>query len=225
MNMHGHHFSQVAHSFHDLYYNSNVWRDTFWHDTPVLKCPLDLWMYQELLVNIRPELIVECGTWAGGSAFFMAHMLDLIGKGEIITIDVLSGTEVRAHYDQHQPVRSLRVRPEHQRITYLLGSSTDPPIVRAVAEKARGRKVVLVVADSDHSEAHAACELEVYHSIVTPGSYFIMEDTNIGGSGPRSAVEKFLMKHADFEVDRRCEKLLLTFNPGGYLRRKVMQES
>lgn len=214
--------SPVAQSFHSLFYESNVWRNTFWHDTPVLKCPLDLWIYQELIRKLSPSLIVECGTWAGGATLFMAHMLDILGNGRIVTIDILTGAQVREHYDRFLPPRDppVQIRPEHHRITQLLGSSTDAATVAQVVAAAEGQRCVLVIADSDHSCEHAYAELLAYHSLVTPGSYFIMEDTNIPLGGPRQAVAAFLRDHGEFEVDEDLEKFLLTFNPGGYLRRK-----
>jgi cephalosporin hydroxylase len=217
--------SETVNSFHNLFYDSNVWRSTYWHDTPVLKCPLDLWIYQELIRKLRPELIVECGTWAGGATLFMAHMLDLIRHGRIVTIDILTREQVREHYDKFGfgTGAPVRIRPEHHRITQLIGSSTNPAIIQQVFAAAEGKGPVLVVADSDHSCEHAYSELAAYHSLVTAGSYFIMEDTNIPAQGPRQAVQAFLQHHNEFEVDQSLEKFFLTFNPGGYLRRKPDQ--
>jgi cephalosporin hydroxylase len=213
--------AETIQSFHNLFYDSNVWRSTYWHETPVLKCPFDLWVYQELIRKLHPDLIVECGTWAGGATLYMAHMLDLVGSGRIITIDVLTGAQVREHYDHFgASCPNLRIRPRHPRIQQLIGSSTDPAITAQVRDTAQGLPCVLVVADSDHIQEHAYAELAGYSPLVTPGSYFIMEDTNIPIGGPRQAVEAFLTQHPEFEADVALEKFFLTFNPGGYLRRK-----
>jgi cephalosporin hydroxylase len=213
---------EITRAFHNCYYESDVWRNTYWHSTPVLKCPFDLWIYQEIVASVQPALIVECGTWAGGSALFLANMLDIVGDGKIITIDLLETNQVREHYLRYLPELAARlcIRPEHPRIKQIIGSSTDPQIVANVTEVVSEGGAVMVIADSDHSIEHAYAELDAYHALVTPGSYFVMEDTNIPESGPRQAVDRFLAGHPEFAIDATREKFLLTFNPCGYLRRK-----
>ena len=195
---------------HDALYLSDAWTEATWLGAQALKNPLDLWVYQEIMVDTRPELIVETGTYRGGSAFFLASICDLLGAGEIVSIDV---EPVRADY------------PSHPRITYLGGrSSTDPGVVATVRERAAGRPT-LVVLDSDHSQAHVEAELAVYAPLVAVGGYVIVEDSNIGQirkdllPGPLEAIETFLARTDGFEIDRRREKFLITFNPSGYLRR------
>jgi cephalosporin hydroxylase len=215
--------AELTGRFHDLFYSSQVWRNTYWRSVPVLKCPLDLWIYQELIFKLTPDPVVECGTWAGGSSLYIADLLDLTGRGTVLTIDILSAEEVKAHYALHLPkaVDQVQIRPEHPRVRHLLGSSTEPAIIQNVKEIASGKETVLVIADSDHSQEHAYAELHTYCHLVTPGSYFIMEDTNIPFDGPGAAVARFLDEHPEFESDLGMQKFLLTFNPGGYLRRKV----
>jgi cephalosporin hydroxylase len=203
--------------FHHLYYDGlpgegNIFKRTFWMGVECLKCPLDLWVYQEILHEIRPDLVVETGTHLGGSALFMAHMMDIIGKGEIVTIDI--NHEAR--------------RPTHPRIHYVHGSSADPLILETILDN-RADTVRMVILDSDHSESHVTRELELLSPHVTPGSYLIVEDTNINGHpaypdygpGPFEAVEKFLARNSAFEVDETREKFLMTFNPRGFLRRTI----
>ena len=195
---------------HDAFYESDAWTRATWLGAQALKNPLDLWVYQEIVVETRPELIVETGTYRGGSALFLASVCDLVGMGEVVSIDV-------------EPARDDY--PVHPRITYLAGrSSTDPGVVAEVAERAAGRPI-LVVLDSDHSQAHVEAELEAYAPLVPVGCYLIAEDSNIGlirkdlMPGPLQAVESFLARTDDFEIDREREKFLITFNPSGYLRR------
>ena len=197
-----------------LYYEDGregrTWRDTYFLGVPLRKNPLDLWIYQELLSELRPDLIVETGTLFGGSAYFMARMCDLLEQGSIVTIDV----------------KERPGRPEHPRITYLTGSSTSPEIVGEVARRAREARCVLVVLDSDHRREHVLAELRAYGPIVSAGSYMVVEDTNINGHpvwrdfgpGPMEAVEAFLAESPEFEVDPRREKFLFSANPRGYLR-------
>ncbi|HET7367385.1 MAG TPA: CmcI family methyltransferase [Gaiella sp.] len=195
---------------HNALYLSDAWTEATWLGAQALKNPLDLWVYQEILVESRPDLIVETGTYRGGSAFFLASICDLLGVGEVVSIDV-------------EPVRDDY--PSHPRITYLGGrSSTDPEVVATVRERAAGKRT-LVVLDSDHSQEHVEAELAAYAELVPVGGYVIVEDSNIGQirkdllPGPLEAIETFLAGTDTFEIDRRREKFLITFNPSGYLRR------
>ena len=195
---------------HDVLYLSDAWTEATWLGAQALKNPLDLWVYQEIMVDTRPELIVETGTYRGGSAFFLASICDLLGTGEVVSIDV-------------EPVRDDY--PAHPRITYLGGrSSTDPEVVSTVRERAAGKRT-LVVLDSDHSQAHVEAELAAYAEIVPVGCYVIVEDSNIGQirkdllPGPLEAIESFVARTDEFEIDRAREKFLITQNPSGYLRR------
>jgi cephalosporin hydroxylase len=202
--------------FHNLYYDGlpgggHIFQRTFWMGVECLKCPLDLWVYQEIFHEIRPDLVVETGTHQGGSALFMAHMMDVIGKGEIVTIDIREAP-----------------RPTHPRIRYAHGSSVDPVLLGTILDN-RADTVRMVILDSDHSESHVTRELELLSPYVTSGSYLVVEDTNINGHpayrnfgpGPFEAVEKFLARNSAFEVDATREKFLMTFNPRGFLRRIV----
>jgi len=201
--------------FHKLYFEARAfnmtWRNTFWMGQPILKCPLDLWLYQELLHRVRPEVVVETGTAFGASAHFLACMMDLVGTGRVITIDI---------YDRPN-------RPTHPRVTYVTGSSVDPEVVSRVRQMVGPASPVLVILDSDHSMAHVARELEAYSPLVTSGSYLVVEDTNLNGHpvdaaygpGPMEALDAFLATKPPFAHDPATDKFLLTFNPRGYLRR------
>ena len=205
----------IVENFHNLYYfgpkeQGLIFTRTFWMNVACEKCPLDLWIFQEIIAELRPDLIIETGTRFGGSALFMAHILDLLGKGEVLTIDI----------DNSIP------RPPHPRITYVHGSSVDTALIESLLSERRD-EVRLVVLDSDHSKGHVLQELDLLASYVSVGSYLIVEDTNINGhptfptfgEGPYEAVAEFLEAHKEFAVDETREKFLLTFNPRGYLRR------
>lgn len=203
----------VVRAFHRLYYCSSLrtWSNTYWLGTQAQKCPLDLWVYQELLHELRPAVIVETGTASGGSALYLASICDLLGHGTVLTVDI---TEAE--------------RPAHERITYLTGSSVAPEMLEHIRELVGGRSPVLVILDSDHSRAHVLEELRLYAPLVSRDSYVIVEDTNVNGHpvdssfgpGPMEAVDAFLSETSDFEIDAECEKFFLTFNPRGYLRRR-----
>jgi cephalosporin hydroxylase len=203
----------IVDEFHRLYYTSaqRTWLNTRWLGVRVSKCPLDLWVYQELIVEVQPDLVIETGTLHGGSALYLASCMDLVGRGRVVTVDV----EERAG------------RPEHPRITYVAGSSVAPEVLERVRREAEGATTVMVVLDSDHSRDHVLAELHSYSPLVTPGSYLIVEDTNVDGGpvhwnqgpGPHEAIEAFLAERAPFARDAGREKFFLTFNPGGFLRR------
>jgi cephalosporin hydroxylase len=206
--------SAITDQFHRLYYHRapRTWRNTYYRGHRILKLPLDLWVYAELIHKLRPSLIVETGTRFGGSALWLADQLDLLGNGRVVTIDI-------------EPMEG---QPVHDRITYLLGSSTDPEIVEEVRRQLpTDGGAVLVVLDSDHARDHVYAEMRAYAPMVTEDSYLIVEDTNINGHpvlpefgpGPWEAVEKFLAETDEFEPDRSAEKFYVTMNPGGFLRR------
>lgn len=198
--------------FHRLSYGSYTWSMTSWMGVPLLKHPCDLFSLQDIIASLRPALIIETGTAYGGSALYLAHLCDLLGSGQVLSIDL-------------QPAPSL---PQHPRITYRVGSSTDTEIVGyATARAAQCGGPVLVLLDSDHHQAHVAAELDAYAPLVTVGSFCLVEDTNVNGHpvvpefgpGPMEAVAAFLPNHPEFQVDALPERYLISMHPGGWLRR------
>jgi len=202
----------VTEAFHRLYYDTAVWKDTYWLGVPTQKCPFDLWVYQEILYEQRPDLIVETGTAHGGSALYLACVCDQLGRGAIVTVDVY-------------PIEG---RPGHPRISYVTGSSTAPEVVAEIERLAEGRERVLVILDSDHARDHVLEELRIYSHLVSAGGYLVVEDTNVyghpvfpeHGPGPMEALELFLAETDEFEIDAAREKFFLTFNPRGFLRKR-----
>jgi cephalosporin hydroxylase len=135
--------------------------------------------------------------------------------GKVITVDI---------EDMSAEAREMPLAK--RMVEFLIGSSTDPSIVKAIGEKTAGKKVVVIL-DSLHTKEHVYDELKLYAPMVSVGSYLIAQDTNINGHpvlegfgpGPMEAVEQFLKENGNFEVDRSREKLLFTMHPGGYLKR------
>jgi cephalosporin hydroxylase len=210
---------RTAERFHDIYYSkldSGRGLHTIvlsWMGYELFKCPMDLWAYQELIVTFRPEIILETGTYKGGSALYLANLCELIDHGTVVSIDI--------------DATHAATRPQHPRITYLTGSSTGPDVLARVEAIVAGRSNVLVILDSDHRRDHVLDELRCYAGYVPVGGYLIVEDTNVNGHptypefgpGPWEAVDAFLAENADFVADRTRERFILTMNPRGYLRR------
>jgi cephalosporin hydroxylase len=205
----------IVDAFHRLYFETHDGAkrtlNVNWLGYRATKSPFDLWAYQEILVETRPELVVEAGTRLGGTSVFLASVFDLLGgDGRILTIDVNADPRL----------------PKHPRIEYLTGSSLDGPIVERVRSAAAGKRT-MVILDSLHTAAHVGAELAHYADLVGVGCYLIVEDTNVNGHpvlpdygpGPTEAVEAFLASTDRFVADRDRERFMLTLNPGGYLRR------
>jgi len=186
--------------------------ETTYFGVLAVKNPLDFWTYQEIVFDLKPAVIVEIGTQIGGTALALAHMLDHIGQGVVISVDL-----------DHSKVPNLV--KSHPRIKLVTGDACERfSSVRGVCA---GRMPVMVIEDSSHTYDNTLNVLRKYGAIITRGSYFIVEDgichhgLEAGPKpGPYEAVEQFLRENADFEVDRSKEAYLITWNPKGYLRRK-----
>jgi len=194
-----------------------------WLGVPIIQYPQDVIALQELVWADRPDLIIETGVAHGGSAVFFASMLELLGGGTVVAIDIDIRPHNRAAIESH---------PLAKRIVLVEGSSTDAGVVAMVADRARGAQRVMVVLDSDHTHEHVARELELYSPFVKRGGHLAVLDTIVErlpgpfpgrpwgpGNSPGSAVGAFLAKNDRFVVDAEVsDKLLITVAPGGYLR-------
>lgn len=206
----------ITKAFHFLYYGlgKRTWMSTYWMGTPLLKCPLDLWIYQEIMYEIKPDVVIETGTHQGGSARFLAYLLDVIGNGKIVTVDIKAPETTPPHHD---------------RIQYILGSSIAEETIQKVKNQINPGEKVMVILDSNHHRDHVLEELKIYGELVSPGSYMIVEDSNVGGHpvykkygpGPMEAIQSFMKspKGTKFMIDRSKEKFYMTFNPSGYLKK------
>ena len=211
--------TDIVQQFHKLWYASEAAGHVRWMGQPVLKSPFDLWVYQQILVDCRPDVLIETGTHRGGSALYFSMIARLAGLNmDVVTIDF----NPKIAYDES----AHRIHP-------IAGISTTSATLAKVEKFLRDRATsdrtpkVMVVLDSDHSMDNVLQELDMYAPLVTPGQYLVVEDTNINGHpvlpehgpGPHEAVEVFVSQHRDFHRDRTCERFLFTQNPGGWLKR------
>lgn len=196
-----------------------------WLGRPIIQYPQDIIAMQEIIWQVKPELIIETGIAHGGGLIFYASMLELIGgHGQVLGIDI----EIRPHNR-----RALEEHPMFKRITMIEGSSTDPEVVREVYRLAQGKNPIMVILDSLHTHEHVLRELQLYSPLVTKGSYLIVFDTVIEdlpedlwpdrpwgkGNNPKTAVWEFLKTNDRFIIDKEIEsKLLITAAPEGYLK-------
>jgi cephalosporin hydroxylase len=208
----------VVDQFHKLFYESTeTWHSTKWLGIGALQNPNDVWITQEIISEVKPDLIVEAGTFMGGSAALWAMVLEQVNpNGRVITIDIEDRVPAEAH--------NLPIVKE--RVDFLRGSSTDPKIIDEIRRRADGKKV-LVILDSDHSKNHVLDEMNAYGPMVTKGSYMIVQDTNINGHpvypdfgpGPWEALDEYLPKNEQFQSDKSRERLMFTMHPRGYLKK------
>jgi cephalosporin hydroxylase len=212
-----------------------------WLGRPIIQYPQDIVAMQELIWQIKPDLIIETGIAHGGSLIFYASMLALLdmceaietgaaldpknSKRKVLGIDI----EIRPHNRA-----AIEAHPMASRIQMIEGSSIAPEIIEQVKEVARGYQRVLVCLDSNHTHDHVLAELEAYAPLVSVGSYCVVFDTLIEdmpkemfpdrpwgpGNNPKTAVWEYLKTHPEFEIDKSIQhKLLITVAPDGYLKR------
>lgn len=190
-----------------------------WFGVPIVQFSEDLLMMAEVMFKAKPDLVVECGIYRGGGLAFYASLLELLGHGEILGIDVNSAPDL-SHV------------PGAKRIGFIQGDDSSDGIFREVQRRADGKNV-LVVLDSDHSKNHVAQQLTLYSTLIRPGGYLVAMDGIMkilhdvpGGENswqadnPETAIEEFLDAHQEFERDLSLNRLKITCSPGGFLRRK-----
>lgn len=196
-----------------------------WMGRPIIQYPQDMMAMQEIIWQLKPDIIIETGIAHGGSLIYYASILELIGKGEIIGIDI----EIREHNR-----KEIERHPMFKRISMLEGSSIHSDTINQVKKLIAGRQTVLVSLDSNHTHQHVLEELNLYSPFVTQGSYIVVFDTIVEdmpddylpgrawsrGDNPKTAVREFLKQNRQFEIDRSIDnKLLISVAPDGYLKR------
>jgi len=201
-----------------------------WLGRPIIQNPIDIMAMQEIIWEVKPDLIIETGIAHGGSLIFSASMLELVAsctgsQGEVVGIDI----DIRPHNR-----KAIECHPMSKRITMIQGSSIAPEIIAQVKTKARGKNRVLICMDSNHTHNHVLAELEAYAPLTSVGSYCVVFDTFVEdvpadvfknrpwhpGNSPKTAVWEYLKTHPEFEIDKSIpHKLLITVAPDGYLKR------
>jgi cephalosporin hydroxylase len=188
-------------------------RNVRWLGKVMRQFPLDAWRIQDIISEQRPDLIVETGTWVGGSAYFLASLCDMLNNGRVITIDIArKGTVL------------------HPRIEYIEGSSTSSSIIDQVSVRIQQVKAkkVLVILDSNHKAEYVRKEIEAYAPMVPIGCYIHVQDGSLDEwpescsmrPGPKKAVESFLKEHPEFILDAEIEqRYVITEHPCGWLKR------
>lgn len=208
----------------DRYDYSYLWS---WMGVPIIQMPADIMATQEVIWATKPDVIIETGVARGGSVLFMASLLELLGNGKVIGVDI----DIRAHNRD-----SIEKHVMSKRVVLVEGGSVDAQtLARVRAEIPQGARV-MVVLDSDHSRAHVLNECRAYGPLVTPGCYLVVADTVVGhvskenaprkrsklwfkGDEPLSALMDYMTETDRFEIDEVLNgKLVLSSSPGGYLR-------
>ena len=195
-----------------------------WLGRPIIQYPQDIIAIQEIIWKVKPDLIIETGIAHGGSLIFSASLLELLGKGKVIGIDI----DIREHNRKEIENHSLS-----KRIEMIEGSSIDEKIISKVEAIVKEDEKILVILDSNHTHEHVLKELELYSKFVKNDSYLIVLDTIIEDmeedsfpdrpwnkkNNPKTAVWEFLKNNDRFKIDKQIQnKLVITVAPDGYLK-------
>lgn len=216
---------EAANEFNELSNKAKYSYNFSWMGRPIIQYPQDMIAMQEIIWDVKPDLIIETGIAHGGSLVFYASMLELIGNGEVLGIDI----DIRSHNK-----KAIEEHPMFKRINMLEGSSVTQEMVERVKPFTVGKEKILVCLDSNHTHQHVLDELNFYSPFVSVGSYLVVFDTIVEdlpeaylpnrswgiGNNPKTAVYQFLKNNDNFEIDKSIDnKLLISVSPDGYLRR------
>lgn len=194
-----------------------------WLGRPIIQFPTDIVVMQELLWKVQPDVVIETGVAHGGSLMLSASILELIGKGRVVGVDI----EIRPHNRA-----AIESHPLKHRIELIEGSSIAAQTFAKVRQATAGAKTVMVFLDSNHTETHVLNEMELYGSLVGPGSYLVAHDgaqawvwdiprgkPEWKDDHPLTAIHKFLATHPEFQIDAHWTRFGITSSPDGFLRR------
>lgn len=195
-----------------------------WLGRPIIQFPTDMVAIQELLWKIQPDVVIETGVAHGGSLVFAASILELIGRGKVIGVDI----EIRPHNRQ-----AIVTHPLAHRIQLIEGSSTSPEILTEVRNQIKLGERVIIFLDSNHTEEHVRKELELYSPLVSEDSYLVVHDGAQAWVGeipsgrpewlnnhPLHAIDSFLEHNTEFMSDPHWTRFGITSSPNGFLKKK-----
>lgn len=214
----------AAHHFNVISNKESYSYNFSWMGRPIIQYPQDMIAMQEILWNLQPDLLIETGIAHGGSLIYYASIMELIGNGHVVGIDI----DIRAHNKI-----AIEKHPMFKRISMIQGSAIDLDIIEKVKAYIKPNMKVMVCLDSNHTHEHVLAELKLYAPFVTKGSYCVVFDTIVEdmpkgmydrswdkGNNPKTAVWEFLKSNKDFEIDTQIDnKLLISVAPEGYLKR------
>jgi cephalosporin hydroxylase len=219
-------FRALSSAFRSMALERKYMNNFSWLGRPLIQLPMDAMAMQEIIWAVKPDLIIETGVAHGGSLMLSASMLEMLGGGSVVGIDI----EIRPHNRQ-----AIESHPLAHRISLIEGSSVDADVVAQVHALARGKQRVLVCLDSNHTHDHVLAELQAYAGLVSVDSYCVVFDTFVEdmpedyvwtdrpwgkGNNPKTAVAEWLKTHPEFVIDRSVEdRILVTSAPDGFLRR------
>lgn len=194
-----------------------------WLGIPIIQTPEEIILMQEVIFCVQPDYVIETGIAHGGSLILYASIMEAIGKGKVIGIDI----DIREH--------NKKVLEKHRlfkRLELIEGNSISEEIVDQIKKKIPDGAKVMVCLDSNHYKEHVLKELELYKEFVSLNSYLVVYDTitskmaELGATdktyinnGPKEAVEEFLNTNDDFQIDKKFNRLIISYSPDGFLKR------
>jgi len=194
-----------------------------WLGVPVIQTPADLILMQELIFRLQPDIIIETGIAHGGSLIYYASLMELLGNGKVIGIDI----EIREHNR-----KVIEAHPLCKRIEMIERNSVSDKAIEEVGKRVPADSTVIVCLDSDHTKDHVLKELQLYQQFVKPGGYIVVFDTNTSrlaelgtcdrkyiNNSPKEAVKEFLTTNTNFQINTHYNKLYISDSPDGYLLR------
>ena len=194
-----------------------------WLGVPIIQTAQDMILMQELIFKIKPDIIIDVGLAHGGSLIYYSSLLELLGNGKVIGVDI----DIREHNR-----KVIEAHPLFKRIELIEGSSISEKVINEIEKRLPKNPKIIVCLDSNHKKNHVLEELKLYQKFVNKGSYLVVFDTNTSDlvklgaceeeyrdNGPKEAIEEFLRINNDFEIDKDYNKLFISCSPDGYLKR------